>query len=310
MNFISDAKRRCREPNCKGIWKIGNIVWRFKMLYDGEKIYRRLSSIYPEKTILYCGSQSNGDYYLLSGVLDEYLKCKNDNYIFVIPDNLIHLIRVLDSYKQVVFLNKKEFFSIVMYLHFDKSTKINAKDVSPWIFFDKNECFINRPKFNFPTLNELPQNELEVINIKKTVLISPYEQTVSVKNESVLPGKFWEDIAEAYKKLGYMVLTNCKNTVSEPPIKGTFACYPSFSGIHLFVEKCGTFVGMRSGLTDIIAMTKAKKIILYPSERFRNYYSLVNMFGNEYQIEEYIISQDWKSTLNEILKSIKETCDD
>lgn len=110
-----------------------------------------------------------------------------------------------------------------------------------------------------------------------SVLLSPYANTVTDVSAT-----FWEHIAQECKKRGYQVFTNSIGE-SEPVIAGTEGIFIPFSEIIDFVEAAGCFIGVRSGLCDIISSAKAKKIILYPEGKlFRacstyDYFSLNQM---------------------------------
>ena len=95
----------------------------------------------------------------------------------------------------------------------------------------------------------------------KTVLIAPYATT------SVLippPDDFWTTIVSTLQERGYTVVTNCSE--KEVPLKGTSSILIPYAHIVPFLDTAGYFIGVRSGLCDIISTTKAKKIILHPYE--------------------------------------------
>lgn len=285
--------------------KAKDIFYHFKLFCRGERIYRNICKTHQNPTILYSGSASNGDYYLLSLVLGNFIDRFGDNYVFVIPNNVSSLVKALDAYKNTIVLNREDFFSIVFYMHFDKTHDVNAYDMSHWILFNSRDYLLNSPKLEVQYLNKISDTEISCIDPHRTVLLSPYEQTVSILGEKRLPIEFWERLAMTLSKMGYKVLTNCSGASDEPLIKGTQGCFPKFEGIHSFVESCGFFVGIRSGLADIIATTKAKKIVLYPSMSFLNWSSLTKIFGSEYNVQELIVKDNWEITLDEIVKEIE-----
>lgn len=94
----------------------------------------------------------------------------------------------------------------------------------------------------------------------KTVILSPYSTCLGT-----LPVDFWTGIAEKLKDFGYSVCTNC-GTKEQKPIPGTKGIYVPFESLIYFVEKCGFFIGIRSGLCDIISTAKCQMSIVYPYE--------------------------------------------
>lgn len=101
--------------------------------------------------------------------------------------------------------------------------------------------------------NGLPQG--------KTVLISPY--STGLKKYDI-PKEFWVRLASRLKNMGYTSVTNCAGT--EKCIKGTIALSIPYDQIVPFLEKAGYFIGIRSGLCDIIAGAHCKKVILHTYE--------------------------------------------
>ena len=114
---------------------------------------------------------------------------------------------------------------------------------------DKLEYFINQN--NSDVLFE--ENNLRK---EKTILLSPYANTVGVENF-----EFWIKLASALKSKGYDVCTNCGP--DEEPIYGTQGIFITYDRVIDFVNKTAGFIGVRSGLCDIISTTTSKMIIMY-----------------------------------------------
>ena len=66
--------------------------------------------------------------------------------------------------------------------------------------------------------------------------------------------------------MGYKWYTNVVG--DEKPLIGTESISPSLLELRSVVERAGTFVGIRSGLCDVIREAKAKKIALYPDYNY------------------------------------------
>lgn len=277
---------------------------------DGEKIYKNLlaheSSWDKNKDIpslFICPYPGTGDIYLIGLYLETYCQGHGIN----IKDSIITVVgkaasRVFDmfSIKNVKVLSQKESDSLVLYVRMMGLEKMRTLICNDGHFQYMTKRFRGRFGIDF---HKMFQNA--VFGIKKrndfvkstgvnisgeklkekypslseghSVLLSPYANTVTDVDVS-----FWEHIAEKMKKKGYSVFTNSAGE-TEPVIKGTEKVFVPFSEVIGFVEMAGCFIGVRSGLCDIISSASAKKIILYPEGKlFRacstyDYFSLNKM---------------------------------
>jgi len=95
----------------------------------------------------------------------------------------------------------------------------------------------------------------------KSVILSPYAKSVTA-----LPKQVWEQIVADYTERGFKCFTNVVG--DEVPLSGTSPISPMISEMKSVVEWAGTFVGIRSGLCDVIRAVDAKKIALYPDYNY------------------------------------------
>ena len=102
----------------------------------------------------------------------------------------------------------------------------------------------------------------------KTVMLSPYEQSLTANGYQLLPRSFWEQLAQRLKQRGYDVFTNCSGTEAEPPISGTSFLFPPVSQMSHCAAYAGGMVAIRSGLVDFCCAAKATKVVLYPDDVF------------------------------------------
>ena len=93
----------------------------------------------------------------------------------------------------------------------------------------------------------------------KTVVLSPYSNTLFD-----LPDDALEAIVNYCNSHGYTVCTNCAGP--EKPVKGTKAVFFPLSMAIDFMDAAGHFIGVRSGLCDVISSSSCKKIILYEKD--------------------------------------------
>ena len=116
----------------------------------------------------------------------------------------------------------------------------------------------------------------------KTIIIAPYAGSF----KSALTIKNWEDIATKLKKKGYDVCTNCFGR--EEPIPGTETIQFSYEQAVDVLNGAGGFIGIRSGLCDVVSNSKCKMLIIYESNYLASdyeYFSLKKMGLNNNVIE-------------------------
>ncbi len=99
--------------------------------------------------------------------------------------------------------------------------------------------------------------KLEEIPAGNAVILSPYAKSVAN-----LPGEYWELIVEYCSQKSYQVYTNVAKGEKELP--GTFRLEVRLSELQSVVERAGIFIGLRSGLCDVIKGADCRKIALYP----------------------------------------------
>lgn len=100
-------------------------------------------------------------------------------------------------------------------------------------------------------------SDLNALEKGKSVVFSPYAKSVTV-----FPVAFWINIVRYYKDRGYRCFTNIIG--KEQPLPGTRGISPSISELQSAVEYAGTFVGIRSGLCDVLRYARCRKIALFP----------------------------------------------
>lgn len=128
--------------------------------------------------------------------------------------------------------------------------------------------------------------KLEEIPAGKAVVLSPYAKSVIS-----LPMEYWGSIIEACGKKGYRVYTNVAGEEEELP--GTFRLEVRLSEFQSVVERAGIFIGLRSGLCDVLRGAKCRKIALYPD----CFYS-----STRWKVEEIFHLNGWE---NMVVRDVK-----
>lgn len=104
-------------------------------------------------------------------------------------------------------------------------------------------------------------SNLDEIMAGGAVIFSPYAKSVTVFDEA-----FWQPIVTDFHERGYQCFTNVAE--GEKPLKGTAGISPRISQMRSVVERAGTFIGIRSGLCDVIRYAWCRKIALYPDYNY------------------------------------------
>lgn len=285
--WIRRLKQNFKE---NGIYKIFNLFT--SDVLKGFKEYKKIVNEYGSDVAIFSTAwRGTGDYFICGLYLETYLKKYNiSNYVFLIPDNggerkivelfqiykshviekdNIHPIRMFDS-----FLAERELN--IRYFHHGyenpNNLSISALDISlmghnglnmvdmylSYGFMIDNDAMKSMPQFTEDdnSINKLfVQNKLER---GKTVLLAPYSTGLK---EYEIPQTFWVKIVTELKYRGFTLATNCAGM--EKCIPGTIALNIPYHQIVPFLEKAGYFIGIRSGLCDIVAGAACKKILLH-----------------------------------------------
>lgn len=93
----------------------------------------------------------------------------------------------------------------------------------------------------------------------KTVLLSPFS---TCSKAYLPPDSVWRNIAQHLKAQGYSVATNCFG--SERPVEGTVPVAIPYKELVPFLNEAGGFIGIRSGLCDILSKSSCRKIVIHP----------------------------------------------
>lgn len=95
----------------------------------------------------------------------------------------------------------------------------------------------------------------------KSVIFSPYAKSVTA-----IKAEIWSQIVQDYQNRGYRCYTNVVG--NEIALPDTIPISPSIEEMQSVVEWAGTFIGIRSGLCDVIREAFCKKIALYPDYHY------------------------------------------
>lgn len=251
--------------------------------------YARLICKYgSDVSILRTAWHGTGDYYICGMYLPAYLEeNKISNYVFLVSKTgseakvtelfdvykghteKLHSVEAISRFSEFMQNEKplcKSFESSDQLSFIGEQLKgyrgLTLMDFYLWHGFG----FSTEPKRTFPHFCDdvvYVQEKMQKQGLRrqKTVLLSPY----STCSKAYLPPEsFWEEIAVYLEQKGYTVATNCFG--SEEPVRGTIPVEIPYSELVPFLNEAGGFIGIRSGLCDILSLSSCRKIIIYPEK--------------------------------------------
>jgi hypothetical protein len=239
--------------------------------------------------IIVCPFGALGDVYNVCAFLSAFCKLQSvSKYVITVVGKSCEDVAKIFGVKDIHRVNQQEMDELVQAI----------------IFTDDENCFIahhDRPytnnltdvllkrRMNFQDLYrygvfgldknaicDVPMHNEKFINngeiqSGKTVIVSPYAKSVGS-----VPMSFWENIVEDKIKQGFRVLTNVCG--DELPIKGSLPLRVSIKQIISAAEQAGYFIGIRSGLCDILSSANCDKTVIFPD----CFYSYTNIKTEEF----------------------------
>lgn len=255
-------------------------------------ILRRLKEQYSDKSLLICPYNALGDvYWAISywpsyclnrytgqSLNQEYVdKCKGSTVVIVTGSGC-NQVAGLFGFQNVEILEKENMDELVQAVLFTKDTQayiahhdrpytdvnINLLNWYPIRFWKLYPCSVYGISLDSPRIFPLREKKRKTFPFLKqgcTVILSPYAKSVIS-----MPDSYWEEIAEEWKNKGFLVVTNVNG--EEKPVKGTQSISCSLKELMDIAEYAGFFVGIRSGLCDVLESTKCEKYIVYPEAKY------------------------------------------
>ena len=239
-----------------------------------EKI-RELRQKYPGRFIVLCPFPALGDIYFCMSYLKPYMKANGyEKAMVCVVGNAQKQVAELFGYTDVLEFEQKEIDEMIQAVIYKNAPDCYiAHQDRPYVVYLHRalykkciplETIYKCGIFGLPqeTESAKPSQWVEYsfkCNIQKgkTAIISPYAKSVAA-----LPEKLWEDLIADLKSNGYMVFTNVIG--DEKPLMETEGISPRIFEMKSAVEQAGLFLGIRSGLCDVIRTAECRKIALYP----------------------------------------------
>ena len=271
-------------------FKSGMIEETIKLIVGKYDIYK-LQKKYGKDTHIIFMRGATGDTYLQLMLLEEYVRQKKIKKYILAGDSRglgglcelfpISEYKTYSTYqaecieKTYLFLNGQNINMRLFFLWSNgfQHNKCRIRMTERFNFMDSYKNFVleltepvclSKPHFLKVNEDDFWRWQKQGIVCGKTVIISPDANSVTG-----LPVWFWNSIILELKERGFTVFVNC----------GYFNYYRAtdiFFSYHDSVpllEYAGFFVGIRSGLCDIISSARCEKIIIFPEKQRQVDYS-------------------------------------
>lgn len=246
----------------------------------GAELLRNLSKKYDKHFKVFCPFNALGDIYFMISYWPAFAKKRNvDQVVFCVPNPVLaDVIHMFGDYPVEAYVQKELDAMIQSAIYTQDENSFIAHQDRPYVVNLAKALYIKKIPLEqiyccgvyclpVGTVPDKPNANLHIykdiasIPESKAVIFSPYAKSVTA-----IDHKVWEEAVNHYNGAGYKCYTNVIG--DEKPLDGTEAISPSLLEIRSVVERAGTFVGIRSGLCDILREAKAKKIALYPDYNY------------------------------------------
>ena len=269
-------------------------------LIIGQHLLRHITR---NKDILYVICPCNiGDFLINGGLCHALLKKKRKRACVLIERerfansglNFVGVMEVqyisqehMNSIRRYIYSTREYEADNYVYGHFQMKT--NYEDWKSGLIWNSKLSFVDRYKenvFGLPLDTELippiiePLTDLQkqrlhdsyLLDEERTIILMPYANSTKNLEES-----FWTKLVSELtnKNRSYILYTNVA-TPREKVIPGTAPLLTTFQELVYIAEKVNCFIGLRSGIFDLLAFTNAR--LLYTSGA--DWYNLKRNFNH------------------------------
>ena len=287
----------------------------------GFELYQSINK--DEYTVFLCPYPGTGDVYLACAHLRAYVQeIECGKYKLLVTKENCRKVAELFGELQVEVINEEDANLLLKAWEFLGSELMNIKPLLYWgwrtkrflhadkhnqITFYDNFCydafgFKNRVAIDNPSSSgdkTALRNYIEKYGIKegKTVIVAPYAGSFisQIKQDE------WEEVTERLKQIGYTVFTNCSD--NEKEIEGTKRIFFPYKIAIPLLEYSGMFIGVRTGLCEILSSAKCNQVIVYESGFAASdyeYFSIKKM-GLNSSVNEVVYGRNEKNLMEIVI---------
>jgi len=266
----------------------------------GIETLKQIRERYPAEHLVICPNNALGDVYWAMSFLPAYCEkhsiCKV--VIVVIGNGCRQVAGMFCAENSIIMINSCEMDELVQAVIYNREVNcVIAHHDRPYTdniikWLDKHFLsFIDYYRYAVFGLSKGTQpvlpNRLESfenhrqIPGSQTVILSPYAKSVVD-----LPDSFWNKIVDEYSRKGLYLYTNIVG--DEKPINGTLPLSVPIRQMCSAAEHAGTFIGVRSGLCDVLNTANCRKVVVFPD----CYYSTT-----PYKVADFFALPGWESII-------------
>lgn len=276
-----------------------------KRLNQGIESLNSLKKEYKNELLVFCPFNALGDIYLCMSYLPVFASKRGfDSTTVFVPSEACAKVVELFSNTKVNVIQQKELDATIQAVIYTEDQRCYiAHQDRPYVINLHKALYIKcipletiyccgvfgLPKDTKPIIPDKWENYPFLDNIPKgkSAIISPYAKSVTA-----LPNEVWEEIVSDLKIKGYTVYTNVVD--DEKALEGTVPISPAINEMKSVVEQAGLFIGIRSGLCDVIRTANCKKIALYPDYYYSDTkWRAIDMYAID-GFENIVVDGDFK----------------
>lgn len=270
---------------------------KWRRLCRGMERLQKFKERYPGYFRIYCPFSALGDIYYMLSYLPYYLESRkiSDYVICVIGDSLAQIAEMFGVQHIETFTQREIDEQIQAVLYTNDSKAFIPHQDRPYTATLYKALYIKKIPLEMIyqcgvfglTPDHKPYRPVRLrtyaglfrIPKGKSVILSPYAK--SVTNISPV---FWKQIIRHFTEKGYRIYTNAAE--GEEALAHTESLTVSLDEMQSVVEWAGIFIGLRSGLCDVLKWADCRKIALYPDV----YYS-----DTRWKMEEIYHLEGWEN---------------
>lgn len=305
---------------------------RFKYALSAYLYYRKLERECKGAPMRLIHMPCLGDVYIASLFLPAAEKAENvreSECVLIVTRSVCKKVGNLFGYKNIKVISDAQAWKLLFLMGFLHG-RLNIKNmlyhgtllcaITPVTFYGKGNRLVNfvdfinigaynldgRPTMVMPEFsarNDIIDALFESNRLVKgkTVLISPYSSHFAAS----ITEEVWQIIVTSLKEKGYSVATNCASE-AEVPLPGTVPLFVEIRDCIAFLESAGYFIGIRSGLCDVISSAVCTKLIIYENGLSLcdiNFFGFKSMGIADDMIEIVSDGKDMDALINNVLEN-------
>ncbi len=241
----------------------------------GTETLKAIREQFPHHHLVICPNNALGDVYVACSYLPAYCDKKEiENIAIVVVDDGCRQIAEMFDIANVVTLDDTkmdEFVQAIIFnhednciiAHHDRPYTDNIIKYIDKYFLSFTDCYKYAVFGLGKEIVPVKPSKIEQFDNKpnliegKSVIIAPYAKSVVQPSRS-----FWDKIVKDYQQIGFQVYTYVFG--SEEPLVNTIPITIPLNQLIGAVEFAGHFVGLRSGLCDIVSTANCQKTVIMP----------------------------------------------